>query len=137
MTSWEPKSRWNPTLPPQPRWLSDQRLDEISRPVGALPVSSTEFMRTIDGKSFAEALSYAAGLAHLAGLTLCSISYALASVEDRVPRRLTRKDTAAVTAAVADMARLKGELAEMLGRVEDWQESRVAMTASGPVSRTP
>jgi hypothetical protein len=136
MTSRGPQSRWNPTLPPQPKWLSDYRLHAISGPVGALPVPHGEFSRMIDGKSFAEALEYAAGLAHVAGLTLCSISYALTSVEDRVPRRLTRKDTAAVTAAVTEMARLKGELAEMLGHVEDWQESQVAMTASGRVSHT-
>jgi hypothetical protein len=136
MTSSRHGRRPGPSLPRQPQWLSDQRLDEISQPMSIQPTPRTEYQDNVDHMSFAEALEHAAGLCHVAGLTLCSISYALTSVEDRVPRRLTRKDTAAVTAAVQEMAQLRDQLVEMLGRVEDWQESRVAMTTSGRVSHT-
>ncbi|PAQ08655.1 hypothetical protein CIT26_17255 [Mesorhizobium temperatum] len=93
-------------------------------------VPGAEFKRTIDRLTCAEALAYAEGLSQIAGRLLFSIGFTLQSADARVPRRPTRKDRAAVQAVVTEMAQLKRELEGMLQHLEDWAESRVALTAT-------
>jgi hypothetical protein len=111
-------------------------IEELGWQFGLHMTPEQHFKALIDAKPFAEVLAHASGLSHTNFNVLFSIRYALKSADARMPRRPTRKDTAAMQALVTEMTRLKSDLEEMLRGLEDWAESRVAMAVTDRASHT-
>jgi hypothetical protein len=120
------------TTPPsrEPTLRNDGRnVDEMGWSMGFELVRLEEYINFIDSLPFGEALKHAEWLSAIQCRTLFSISYALQSADGRIPDQLTRKDMSAVKSVTQEMAQLKEQMERMLRFLEDWAESRVAMTA--------
>jgi hypothetical protein len=122
------------TTPPDPhstppRPYDARRISEIAASYGIEMTSVTQFKAQIDSQPFAEVLNGTGMLSMLTRWLVYSMRYGLTSADARMPRRLTKKDRAAVQLIVLEMSQLKSALEDMLKRLEDWAESRVAMTA--------
>jgi hypothetical protein len=126
------------TTPPsrEPILRNDGRnVDEMGWSMGFKTVSLEELSNFIDRQTFGAVLKHAEWLSAVQCRTLFTISYALKSADGRIPDQLTRKDLSAVKSVTQEMSQLKEQMERMLRFLEDWAESRVAMTATRPASQ--